>query len=218
LLDPSTHRPKPKQAITLQDVLLAFDPFFTQATVFVADPVPTVRFPSVSAVSASKLAAFRRKDWSTSTSWNPLAEECGIYAEAALQKFLGMPMQEAAQAFLTGLQGDSGYDHIWQGKKIDQKGTMGQACRFKFSKSNKFRAVAEIFSFAWVEAVGQEYWVHLLGWAYRSDIRPFVRDDGRCFVVNFATLQREGLIKPIHQFQTPHDTAQTVTNPLITNQ
>jgi hypothetical protein len=210
MFDPNTKRPKPKQAITLTDILLDFEQFYSHPTVFDSSQTPVVRFPYAAVQACRKLANYRRKDYSTSSHWNPMSEESGIYGEGALQKYLETSLVDAANAFHLGLQGDCGYDYIWQGKKVDQKATMGQARRFKFSKMNKNRNIAEIFSFAWVESVGSECWVHLLGFAHRADIRPFVRDDGRCLVVNFATLQREGVIHPVHFFKQPSNTLSTV--------
>lgn len=160
-----------------------------------------VRFKTESTRDLREIAQLRMKSWKTTTRWNQLADVTGLLGELAVQRFLGIPGEQALEDFVNGLNGDKGYDLISQGERVDVKSTMGQALKFKFSKFNRERDKATAYSFVKTEEEGGESFCYLLGWAKRQDIQPWIREDERSRFVRYQTLKREGILRPITQLK-----------------
>jgi len=183
----------------------AFTLGYSRATTFNGEQ-PIIRFDAHASLAFRAIAQLRMKEWKSSTRWNSLADVTGLLGELAVQRFLNYPVEQALDDFLSGLNGDRGYDLLWDGELIDVKATRGQALKFKFSKSNRHRDQSTAYAFVKVEEVGSENWCTLLGWSVRNEIQPWIREDDRSRFVRYQTLKREGLLRavtPLKQQQLP---------------
>ncbi|MGE0200795.1 MAG: hypothetical protein AB7P76_07500 [Candidatus Melainabacteria bacterium] len=158
---------------------------------------PEAIFPVHAVDVVRALAPRRNKKWGSTARWNEVADETGLYGELAVQRYCGLSAEEASVAFEAGLAGDGGIDLEISGIYYDVKSTRGKALKFKFSKWNAHRHQADAVIFAYLQEIGPEVSVRLLGWGYREAIRPHLKDDGRCLVARFSRLHRAGVIRPV---------------------
>jgi hypothetical protein len=151
--------------------------------------------PEATAYFSEQIAPLRTRSWASTQKWGSLAEATGLIGELGTFALMGFDAEWAYQNFINGLNGsDSGIDFEWAGEKIDIKGTRGQALKFKLSKTNKNASRASIFLFAHVQDTQQGgVTAQALGWSWRHQIGPWIRDDERYRFVRFETLDREGL-------------------------
>lgn len=196
----------------------AFKLAFESTSIFESEYKPIIRFPRDAAEIVRQVSELRKKDWKTTTRWNSEADFTGLLGEIAAQRYLGITAEQALGDFIKGLNGDSGHDVEINGLKLDCKATKGDALKFKFSKTNRYTTLADGFILTFVETVGAEVHVHLLGWCRRAEVKPYLRDDGQRFFVRAETLRREGVLKPVNQLKQPQEQTKTVTNPLPTVQ
>jgi hypothetical protein len=159
---------------------------------------PMIRFPRQAADDFSEISKLRMKSWGSTNRWCHAADETGLIAEIACQRYFDIAADQAMASFLQALEkGDRGHDIEIAGIKIDVKGTRGDALRFKMSKQNRFAHLADAYLFTYVQPSGMETRAFLLGWAYRAEIKPFLRDDGVKLVVRVETLRRQQILKPV---------------------
>jgi hypothetical protein len=173
---------------------------------------PISRFPQESVAIIREIAKLRMKEWRSTSRWNAAADEIGTIGELAVQHYLGISSEVSLDDFLTGLQGDRGWDVHVSEMNLDVKSTQGQALKFKFSKTNRSSHLADGFIFVYIESAGTEVWAHMLGEARRHEIKPFLRDDGQKLFVRAETLRRQGVLKPVSLLKP----SETVTTPLST--
>jgi|GEM_PF-2100234 len=175
---------------------------------------PVIRFPRQAADDFCEIARLRMKSWGSTSRWCAKADETGLIAEIACQRYFDIPADQAMASFQNGLEkGDRGHDIEIAGRKIDVKGTRGDALRFKFSTRNRFAHLADAYLFTYVQPSGMETRAFLLGWAYRAEIRPYMHDDGVKLVVRVETLRRQGLLKPVSLLKEQHN--QTILTPTL---
>lgn len=192
----------------------AFEVAYLSSCILESDFKPVIRFPKRAADIIRKIAELRKKEWRSTSRWNQAADETGLLGELAAQRYLGISPEEALTDFLQGLHGDHGHDVEVDALKLDVKASRGSALRFKFSKTNRYANLADGFLFAHVEELGSEVWVNLLGWSYRVDTKPYMRDDGQRLFVRAETLRREGVLRPVSILKKLKDP--DVINPLHT--
>lgn len=167
------------------------------------DHQPIIRASRQATAVIQQASMLRRKDWASTSRWNEAADFTGLMCELAMQRYCGISAESAMADFKAGLQGDAGYDLIAGGLKIDVKGTCGSALRYKFSKTNRNTAKADCYGFVYVEAAGFETRAYLLGWCHRTELKPYLRDDGVRNFVRAETLRRAGKLKSVAQLLQP---------------
>jgi hypothetical protein len=172
---------------------------------------PTIRFSAEASDIYREIARLRMKDWRSTSRWNEAADVTGLLGELAIQRYFNIPVVTAMAEFTTGLVGDRGYDLLWGAERIDVKSTRGQSLKFKFNKQNRNRDKATAYAFVSVQEVGLEVWCKLLGFSYRHEIKPFVRDDGQSFLVRAETLRREGVLYSVQNLKV-HSMQEGVTH------
>ena len=152
--------------------------------------------PEAAAYFSGQIAPFRTQSWASTLHLGSLTEATGLHGEFGSFTLMGFDAEWAYQNFINGLNGsDGGVDFEWAGEKIDIKATRGQALKFKLSKTNKNANRASILLFAHVQDTPHGgVTVQTLGWSWRHQIGPWIRDSERYKFVRFETLDREGLV------------------------
>jgi len=171
---------------------------------------PFIKVPKDAALTIRTLSELRKKDWRSTNRWNSEGDYIGWLGELAMQRYCDIPASQALAEFETGLRGDSGYDLISNGLKIDCKATKGSAKKYKFSKTNKNTIKADAYAFVYIEDGAFESRAYLLGWSHRADIQPFKRFDGQKDFVRAETLKRAGVLNPVSMLREQHH--QTVSS------
>lgn len=166
-------------------------------------PQPSVWFERESYESFTEIAKLKEKSWSSTTRWNTLADVTGLVGEVAIHRFFDVSAIDSLGQFEVGLKGDRGVDLDWAGESIDVKSTRGDKLWYKFSLSNRFRDRASVIAFVRVEEFEDGVKAHLLGWAFKHKIKPWLRldKDGRRHFVRLHTLEREGLVFSISELK-----------------
>jgi hypothetical protein len=194
----------------------AFQLAYESTGILESDFKPIIRFSKDAADIIRQVSECRKKEYRTTTRWNEAADYTGLLGELAVQRYLGISPETALADFTKGLhQGDRGHDVVANGLKLDVKSTKGDALKFKFSKTNRYTALADGYIFVYVEHSGLEVWCHLLGYSHRAEVKPYQRDDGQRLFVRVETLRRAGVLNPVSQLK---ESNQTVTNPQPINQ
>jgi hypothetical protein len=158
---------------------------------------PFAEFPASAArYFAETVAPLRTRQWASSQQWGKLAESTGLLGELGVFSLMGFSAEFAFKSFHVGLGGsDSGVDFTWAGENVDVKATRGQALKFKLSKTNPNAHRASILLFSAVQELScGGVRVQALGWSWRHEIGPWIRDDERYRFCRFETLDREGLV------------------------
>jgi hypothetical protein len=191
----------------------AFVEAYNSFTVF-PGLVATICIPNASAKVGKIISELRRRNWGSSSHWTSDVEWIGLAGELAVWKFFGYSAEEALTFFLEGLKGtDDGADLRLAGMGFDVKTTRSNPVKTKISKTNKNRNEADAFIFAHLEESGIDNWIRLLGWSHRADVKPYLRDGGKCWFVRPESLRRAGLLKPL---ATIIQSSETVIPPLST--
>ncbi len=163
---------------------------------------PILRFSRDASEIIREVSELRKRDWKTTSRWNPEADYIGLLGEIAVQRYLGFTAEKIISEFLAGLKGtDGGYDVVVEGLKLDVKSSKSESLRLKISKTNRFTHLADGYIFAHVELAGLETRIEMFGWSFRADVKPHLRDEGHRYTVRVHTLHREGILRPLSELK-----------------